>query len=372
MKHLLLIFGLTLLLSSCNNCDNNNSNNDNNKTYKFAVICDTRSDANNNGLDGVNIAAVKAVCTHLKESGAEFIIAPGDFICGNVSWYDTIDGPPSNHDQYKAFLDALKFADVSLPNGNGAIKLYPVRGNHECYQQILPEDSIEAAWLKNIGYALPNNGPESEIGFTYSFMHKDALFLALDQYMHASASKKEGISIDQDWVNLKLKEHPNAKHVFAFGHTPVFAAQHQDCLGEDSIARNTFLQSLNNRTGVYFCGHDHFYARAEVPVYDTNETVQNYMQQVITPSGAPFLGGFSPKWDGVYKNQQVKAEKYLDNAVGYQLVTVTNKKVSVVFIATTDASTHYKDDNGKYHYTYNNNWETWNFETMDKFSYKLP
>jgi calcineurin-like phosphoesterase family protein len=360
MKILKLIaIGLIFMISSCQS-----------QSYKFAVICDTRSDANNSGTSGVNVSAVKAVCNHLKESGAEFVIAPGDFICGNVKWYKPF--PPSNHVQLQAFLDAAMSQGVALPGENGEITLYPVRGNHECYQAILPEDSIEAAWLENIGYSLPENGPENEIGFTYSFLHNGSLFVALDQYMHADSTKKKGIKIDQEWLDLELRKYPDANHVFAFGHTPAFAAKHQDCLGEDSIARNTFMESIADRSGVYFCGHDHFYARASIPVYAEQGGVAEYIQQVITPSGAPFLTGeFSTKWDGVYNNKDVETETYIDNAMGYQLVTVNGNKVSVEFIATQDACTYFKSDSGIYHYTYNKNWEDWEFVTMDKFSYDL-
>lgn len=311
------------------------------------------------------------MCNHLVESGAEFVIAPGDFICGNVRWYDTIKGPPANHVQYQTFLDAARSAGINLPGQTGHLTMYPVRGNHECYQQLLPEDSIEAAWIKNIGNTLPINGPEDEIGFTYYFEYKGALFLALDQYMHADASKKKGIAINQKWLDKKLQEFIDIGHVFAFGHTPAFAAKHEDCLGEDSLARNAFLQSINDRSGVYLCGHDHFYARASIPVYKPTGGVENYIQQVITPSGAPFLGDYEPKWDGTYNNKDVEAEKYIDNTMGYQLVTVDGNKVNVKYIATSDACTYYMDNTGKYHFTYNDNWQSWKFETMDAFSYEL-
>lgn len=358
-----LIFAIALLagISACQP-----------QSYKFAVLCDTRSDADNSGVDGVNVSAVKAVCTHLKASGAEFVIAPGDFICGNVTWYNSTKTPPANSTQYQAFLEAMRFAGVGLPGDGKEIVLYPVRGNHECYQQILDEKDIEAAWLQNIGSSLPPNGPSNEIGFTYSFVHKGSLFVGLDQYMHANAAKDSSITINQKWLDNELLKHPDSEHIFAFGHTPAFAAQHQDCLGSDSLARNTFLQAINSRSGVYFCGHDHFYARAEIPVYNTDGGIDNFMQQVITPSGAPFLGGFSPKWNEKYRNKAIIAEKYLDEVVGYQLVTVDGKKVSVEFIATLDASTHTVDTTGKYNYTYNDSWEEWNFSTMDKFTYELP
>ena len=39
------------------------------QSFKFAVICDTRSNAGDNGKDGVNVAAVKGICHNLIESG---------------------------------------------------------------------------------------------------------------------------------------------------------------------------------------------------------------------------------------------------------------------------------------------------------------
>ena len=342
--------------------------------YKFAVLCDTRSDGNNNGDSGVNAAAVKAVCNHLVKSGAEFVIAPGDFICGNVTWYDPITNiPPSNDTQYQSFLNAIRSEGVGLPGEEGFVPLYPVRGNHECYQQIHDEKIIEEAWSRNIGYSLKGmNCPADEKGFTYSFVYDGDLFIGLDQYMHADSTKKDSIYLNQEWLDQELQKYPNANHVFTFGHTPAFAAQHQDCLGSDSLARNTFLQSINSRSGVYFCGHDHFYARGNVPVYNTDGGIENYMQQVITPSGAPFLGGFSPKWKGNYTNDSVKAEKYIDNAVGYQLVTVDGNKVTVEFIATNDASTFTFNSDSTYSYTYNDHWKQWEFVSMDSCSYELP
>ncbi|PKP01157.1 MAG: hypothetical protein CVU11_16060 [Bacteroidetes bacterium HGW-Bacteroidetes-6] len=340
--------------------------------FKFAVLCDTRSDAANNGITGVNVSAVKAVCSHLIQSGAEFVIAPGDFICGNVTWYNPTKTPPDNKVQYQAFLTACRSVGVGLPGEENMITLYAVRGNHECYQQILPKKSIEEAWLMSIGYSLPKNGPDDELGFTYSFLYKGSLFIGMDQYMHANAAQNDSIVLNQAWLDKVLLKYPEALHVFVFGHTPAFAAQHQDCLGQDSIARNKFMRSISSRSGVYFCGHDHFYARANIPVYATNGEIENRMQQVITPSGAPFLGGFSPKWNGVYKNTDVKTEAYIDNAVGYQLVTIDGKNVTVEFIATNDACTFTIDSTGVYSYRYNDNWQTWNFATMSRFSYELP
>jgi hypothetical protein len=361
MKNKLLAIVIILAIGSCQA-----------QKYKFAVLCDTRSDANNSGSFGVNVSGVKAVCEHLKQSGAEFVLAPGDLICGNVNWYKP--SPPSNDVQLQTFLNAAKSAGVGLPGSNSDITIYPVRGNHECYCDSLPEDSLKAAWERNIGSFLPKNGPKGEIGYTYSFEYNGSLFIGLDQYMHAKKDQKSGIELNQEWLDNELKKYPNAKHVFTFGHTPAFSANHKDCLGEDSIKRNTFLNSISNKTQVYFCGHDHFYARAKVPVYQANGKIENYIHQIITPSGAPFLTGNrsdNHKWSSNYKNKDVLPETYIDDAVGYQLVEVDGNKVTITFFATMDASTHTRDKDGVYTYKYNDNWESWNFVTMDKFTYYL-
>lgn len=336
------------------------------ESYKFAVICDTRSDTNKNGTNGVNVAAVQAVCRDLKSKGAEFVLAPGDFICGNVDWYKPF--PPASKLQFETFLESAASQGVGLPGSSAEIILYPARGNHETYHHLLTEEQVKQAWINSIGKYLPANGPEGEGGFTYWFRWKDDLFIAVDEYMHKDST---GICLNQAWLDKVLSR--QGGNLFVFGHTPAFAAHHTDCLGQNPPARDTFLRSIFNRSGVYFCGHDHFYARAAIPVYYPDGiSIQGYMQQVITPTGAPFLTGSrddNHKWDGVYKNKNVIAETYIDNSVGYQLVTVDDYLVTVKFIATLDACSYYIDGKGVYHYTYNSDWENWHFAVKDRFSY---
>ncbi|MCP4221358.1 MAG: hypothetical protein GY765_42425 [bacterium] len=352
-------------------------------SYKFAVLCDTRSNTDKNGLHGVNVAAVHAVCRDLKSKGAEFVLAPGDFICGHVSWYSPL--PPPSELQFSALLNAAKEEGVGLPGSGAEIILYPARGNHEDYHDKLSTDKnyspLEAkkkamqAWLNSIGKSLPQNGPEGEKGFTYWFRKGDELFIGLDEYIHTGVPEKENIRINQPWLDKVLAQEDG--YVFVFGHTPAFAAHHTDCLGENPAARDTFLRSIFKRSGVYFCGHDHFYARAAVPVYYPGTTyAEGYMQQVITPSGAPFLSGNrsdNKKWDGVYPDADVVGETYIDNAVGYQLVTVEDDSVTVEFIATLDACTFTLDKKtGVYSYTYKDNWQDWHFAVKDQFTRYRP
>lgn len=340
------------------------------ESFKFAVFCDTRSDAEKSGLNGVNVAAVKAVSKHLKEQGAEFVLVPGDLICGNVKWYNP--APPASDDQYSAFLKAAASQGVGLPGSSAAVPLYAVRGNHESYHDIMSPKEVEKAWFNNIGSSLPSNGPDGEVGFTYSFTRHNMLFVGLDEYMHIGPKAKSNITYNEKWLLEQVRAQPNAQGVFIFGHTPAFAANHPDCLDDDKVARDKLMTLVDKGSGIYFCGHDHFYARAQVPVYGRDgKTVKGYVEQIITPSGAPFLTGSrddNHKWNGNYSNTDVLPRTYIDNSIGYQLVTVDGPRITVQFIATQDGSTSTMNADGVYTYIYNDNWQQWNFAVMDQFS----
>jgi MFS family permease len=53
--------------------------------------------------------------------------------------------------------------------------------------------------------------------------------------------------------------------VFAAGHEPLFIENHVDCLASAPKERDALLDALGAKGGVYFCGHDHFYIRAQAP-----------------------------------------------------------------------------------------------------------
>jgi len=157
------------------------------------------------------------------------------------------------------------------------IGVYPVRGNHE-------DDANDDITAWNNVFAdsrtLPQNGPSDETNLTYSFKHKNALFIGLDTYVNIHR-------INQTWLDqeLALNEQP---HIFTFGHEAAFKVFHSDCLDDFPTERNTFWKSLAD-AGVktYFCGHDHFFDATEIDDGDSN--AENNIYQCLVGGGGGWL-----------------------------------------------------------------------------------
>jgi hypothetical protein len=169
----------------------------------------------------------------------------------------------------------LSWIDICFPLYNSGIRVYPVRGNHENDAQ----NSIDI-WKEVFtgSYALPQNGPFGEKNLTYSFNHKNAMFIGLDEYVNIH-------TINQNWLNQQLSSNTLAG-IFVFGHEPAFQVYHTDCLDDSVDARNTFWQSLSlSGARVYFCGHDHFLDVAGADDGDSDSTNDVYQYVVGTGGG---------------------------------------------------------------------------------------
>jgi hypothetical protein len=143
-----------------------------------------------------------------------------------------------------------------------------VRGNHEADAS----GSVEA-WEDVFGAD----------SLEYSFAHKDAAFIGLDEYSDGQAHQ-----VDQAWLDGRLAG-VTEPHLFVFGHDPAFKANHQDCLGQYPEERNTFWESLEAAGAyAYFCGHDHFYDLARVDDGDGNPGDDLYHCIVGTGGGDLF------------------------------------------------------------------------------------
>lgn len=195
------------------------------------------------------------------------------------------------------------------PFYNQGIGVYAIRGNHEADAH----NSI-SAWNAAFSgaYVLPQNGPAGEENLTYSFIHKNAKFICLDNYINLH-------TINQNWLNQQLNSNTSA-HVFVFGHEPAFKVFHTDCMDDSVNYRNAFWQSMS-QAGVraYFCGHDHFLDVAKVEDGDGDSTNNVYQYLVGTGGGwlMPQYSNYNGN-NGSYTPQRI----FHDMEHGYSIVEI--------------------------------------------------
>jgi 3',5'-cyclic AMP phosphodiesterase CpdA len=226
-------------------------------SYKFIVTGDSRGDDN-----GINLQIIQELVTAIIAEDADLVLFSGDLVN---------DGTTPQLQNW--------VANFMVPLQNAGVMVYPCRGNHDLL-------SGDAPW--QIAFAgthlLPQNGPAGELNMTYSFVHKNALFIALDEYVNF-------FKVNQAWLDDQLKSN-TMPHAFVFGHMPAFSVDHPDCLASLPADRDLFWNSLvSGGAYAYFCGHDHFYNHAEIQ--NANGT---WIQQVVAgTAGAPTYN-----WDGTY------------------------------------------------------------------------
>jgi len=245
----------------------------------------------------------------------DLVIFTGDLICG---------GGGNHAKQYENWKKAMQ------PVFNANIPVYPVRGNHEEWgdPNATQWKTFVTAHLKN----LPQNGPDGEKSCTYSFFHKNAFFVALDEYFHRSGKKHK---INQAWLNAQLQNnnrntHP---HVFVYAHTPAFKVSHSSgstgALYDDSSVRHTLWISLRDHgVRAYFCGHIHFYTANRIKGYGSPELYQ--ICNGIGGAGLDAYKGDVDKDHVIYGTQHAIVEaKNIGGHHGYNLVHVDGNKVTI-------------------------------------------
>lgn len=260
-------------------------------TWKFVVVGDSRGSNN-----GVNTDAWGHLVQAIVKEGAEFVLFPGDL---------TTNGTQT---QLAQWLKTTK------PLYDAKIGVYPLRGNHE---------GSVSAWNSAFtgSYRLPQNGPTNEKNLTYSAVHKNVFFVALDNY-------SSSYEVNQSWLSTQLAAN-SQPHVFVFGHEPAFAADHSDTLDDHSSQRNTFWQSLKAAgCRTYFAGHDHFYDHARID--DGNGNSNDDLHQFIVGSAGAPLYGFSGKYSGANGGYTPKQQYHADQ-YGYVVVQITGMSVKLTF-----------------------------------------
>lgn len=294
LKSLVLLFFLLIVVA----CDKDSKSIEPMETpisWKFAVVGDTHVTNNSD--------TIKEMIPYLLEDGIDLILVCGDIVEGTKAI-----SPAELENEFEMWLAIFK------PLYDKGIGVYPVRGNHE---NGAPKN-IEV-WNKIFtgDKALPQNGPSGETNLTYSFQHKNAMFIGLDEYVNIH-------KVNQSWLNQELATNEQA-HVFVFGHEAAFKVFHSDCLDNFSTERNTFWNSLTE-AGVktYFCGHDHFFDATQIDDGDGN--TENDIYQCLIGGGGGWL---MPKYNynGENSPYTVNAE-YHSEEHGYALVEISGETES--------------------------------------------
>jgi hypothetical protein len=267
--------------------------------WRFVVTADTRDTAW--GYNPIVFPRlVQAVLREHERSAIDLMLVPGDLVYGAVD--------------VQAELAA--WAEAVCPLREAGIAVYPLRGNHEllCDQQCWNSVFMGAG-------ALPGDGPLGEEGLTYSFSHKNALFIGFDNYF--------GYKVNVDWVQERLDANTRP-HVFSFSHEPAFAAYHLDCLDDFVVERDRFWAALEQAgSRAYFCGHDHFYDHARV--LDGDGDANDDIHQFIVGTGGGPLYSFSPPYLG---NNSGMTLQQMDHAEieGYLAVEVDDLDVTLTWM----------------------------------------
>lgn len=270
------------------------------ETWRFAVMGDSR------GLPlPVNTLVLSKLVNSLLQEDVDLVIFTGDTVLGMVLI----------RFQLPIWMKTMK------PLWDAGIEVYPVRGNHET--QGVNINSLGAWQNTFVGQkALPTNGPTGHKKVTYSKVHKNAMFIALDQYVKPH-------QVHQDWLDkqLALAEVP---HIFVFGHEPAFKADHEDCLDDFPQQRDIFWNSLKD-AGVraYFCGHDHFYDHARVD--DKDGDPDNDVHQFIVGTTGAELYSWSPPYKGDNSDMKVENIAHIKK-FGYMIGEVTGPNVTLTWI----------------------------------------
>lgn len=295
--------------------------------WQFAVISDTQNNSREDSNSVcINEEILPLIAEDIADFQPDFVLVSGDLVNG---WLR--NGGTDYSTQYKTWNSAMK------PVYKKGIKIYAVRGNHDSGPERvalrrLPKhlEPGKKSLLKlkksfkiaNIRKYTPQNGPKKEKGLTYSFIHKNAHFIGLDQYTNGQHK------VNQAWLARQLYK-KTKKHLFIFGHEPAFGTDYPDNLSFYRKKRDLFWNIIGRGGAkVYFCGHDHFYNRSLI-----HDSRGNGVWQIIGGTG----GGKLQKWSGNYKeSSRVMCEYHNSDHYGYILVTIDGMEATIQWRALTD------------------------------------
>ncbi|HJO93841.1 MAG TPA: metallophosphoesterase [Victivallales bacterium] len=327
-------------------------NKSNAESYKFIVVGDSRGEK---ALPGINVEVVTAIAKAIIKEKPEFVLYVGDIVYGqaNRKKYGDNGALDVLQKEFDIWLEAMK------PVYDSSIKVYPVRGNHDCEQwhpnhnhhrdhrPVWPKTKDVWDNVFSDNKANPMNGPEGEKNVTFSFIKNNSFVAGMDVYHYkpyghpevnpdGSMNAYQFLRVNQPWLDKQLEE-SKGYHVFTYTHVPAFKIDHYNGLQGDSYPtmhinytkyRNLFWDSLKKvGARTYFCGHDHGYAHLVIEDGDGNPDNDIHQFTVGTGGATPDM---KPALNGYNSPYTPKMVKY-DDDYGYMVVTVDGPKVECVF-----------------------------------------
>lgn len=300
---------------------------DQTRPWRFAVVADTQGSRYlETDIPYINKEVLTMIAADMVERELEFVLVAGDLVSG---WLH--NGGVDYETQFAVWKEVMR------PVYDAGIEIYPIRGNHEdgperfvlspLPERLEPPEGFQAAlrcaFLKAFDQEyIPQNGPDGEVGLTYSFSYRNALIIGMDEYvLHQH-------TVNQAWFEAQIAAMTQT-HLFVFGHEPAYGVNHQDNLSFYEEDRDLFWDTMGSGGGrLYFCGHDHMYNRAAV-----SDSSGNIIRQIIVGTG----GGHSRTWSGDYPGKtDVTGEFHMENMFGYVIVTVDGPCVAVEWRAISD------------------------------------
>ena len=221
-------------------------------SWRFVSMADSRGDTN-----GVNVQVFGKIIDLVNSENPDLVLFEGDAFSGSKD----DNGLISQMDTWLSVINRLNCS------------WYYSTGNHE----IITKNS---EMLVKSKIKMPMNGPSAVKELVYSFDHNNAHFVCLDSNKYGDAHR-----IQADWLASDLKANKKP-HIFVFAHEPAYPSGPHigSSLDKFPVERDVFWSLLvKSGVGVYFCGHEHLYARS---------SHKGVLQIISGTCGAPIYSGF--------------------------------------------------------------------------------
>jgi len=299
--------------------------------WSFVMMGDTKGEGGHT-TTGVSeelpIIAQKIASLTLKP---DLVLVAGDLCCGD----ELAPGSPLWNYSIQFLNWKLAMQPVFDYATNTGIPIYPVRGNHDNAQsQDAPIPDLKEAYYTAFSPYVPDNGPNTvssgnQVGFSYSFTHNNATFVAADQYFYYNQTP--GMNgyhdLDRAWVTQQFQE-SSSPYKILMAHEPFFMTvgykDEEHFFGDNAAGfstRSNFWNALGaNGVELYVTGHIHNESVAST----TNDYGDTIIQLMAGGGGAslvPVIDKHDPGVDVLHTN----------DLFGFALATVSDAAMTIQY-----------------------------------------